>query len=70
MSTTPTDDVFSASAIAFPEERDSVEVTRDAKGQHKVVVKIYFNGNVPKADAKAAKRVADLQASVLQKIGA
>ena len=58
------------SEVSVSEEHDSVEVTRDAKGQHKVVTKIYFDGNVPKADAKAAKRVTDLHASVLQKIGA
>jgi len=46
-----------ASSVAVSAElRDSIEVTRDAKGAYKFVVKLYFDGHseAPPVDAAAS----------------
>ena len=56
--------------VETPVERDSIEVTRDAKGAHKFVVKLYFDSQTKGADVKALALAKAIHDKLLKSIGA
>jgi hypothetical protein len=62
-------EVISGAIIETPEERDSVEVTRDAKGAHKFVVKLYFDSQKKDGEKLVLAKAKSIHDRLVKEIG-